>query len=85
MDAIDEKIREAFTSEETRPLDDAEATHYYGGDYGRGTVCTYTVTEDEIIKCRNMGDFTYAVAIPYSKDVENLIKKFYKLNESLMN
>lgn len=81
MDVLDEQIKEAFNSKKVKSLDDAEATHYYRGDYGKGTICRYTITDTEIIKCVNMGDFTYAVAIPYSKDVEKLIKDFYKLND----
>nr|DAU32702.1 MAG TPA: Putative acetylornithine deacetylase [Caudoviricetes sp.] len=48
---------------------------------GKGNVVTYTVTDTEIIQCRHMGDFKTGVAIPYTENLENLIKEFYILNE----
>lgn len=63
-------------------LSDAEAdNHYFNPDFGKGNVVTYTVTDTEIIQCRNMGDFKTGVAIPYTENLENLIKEFYKLND----
>ena len=84
IDNIDEKIQEAFENSEERSLSDAEANrHYFNPTYGVNTVLTYTITNDEIIMCRNMGDFKHGVAIPRSDDVVNLIREFYRLNQEL--
>lgn len=82
---LDEQIKQAFNSEEKRTLSDAEAYKYYFDcTYGKNTVETYTITNEEIIKCENMVDFKYGIAIPYSKDVEDLIKKSYDLEKELL-
>ena len=82
MDEIDSKIQMVFDSSEKRVLSDAEADeHYFNADFGKGTVCTYRIVNGEIIKCENMGDFKYGVAIPYSDDVEDMLGEVYKLND----
>lgn len=83
MEKIHSKINEGFIScNNARGLSDSEADeHYFNPDFGKGNVVTYTVTDTEIIQCRNMGDFKTGVAIPYAEDLENLIKEFYKLND----
>ena len=81
IDVIDSKIQMVFDSSEKRVLSDAEADeHYFNADFGKGTVCTYRIVGGEIIKCENMGDFKYGVAIPYSEDVESMLGEVYKLN-----
>lgn len=83
MEEIHAKINDEFIScNNVRGLSDSEADeHYFNPDFGKGNVVTYTVTDTEIIQCRNMGDFKTGVAIPYTENLENLIKEFYKLNE----
>lgn len=83
MKEIRSKINDEFLScNNVRGLSDSEADeHYFNPDFGKGNVVTYTVTDTEIIQCRNMGDFKTGVAIPYTENLENLIKEFYKLNE----
>lgn len=83
MKEIHSKINDEFLScNNGRMLSDAEANkHYFKPDFGKGNVVTYTVTDTEIIQCRNMGDFISGIAIPYAENVENLIKEFYKLND----
>lgn len=83
MEEIHSKINDEFLSGDNgRMLSDAEADeHYFKPDFGKGNVVTYTVTDTEIIKCRHMGDFKTGVAIPYSENLENLIKEFYELND----
>lgn len=83
MKEIHSKINDEFIScNNARGLSDSEADeHYFNPDFGKGNVVTYTVTDTEIIQCRNMGDFKTGVAIPYTENLENLIKKFYTLNE----
>lgn len=83
MEEIHSKINDEFISCSTgRMLSDAEADeHYFNPDFGKGNVVTYTVTDTEIIQCRHMGDFKTGVAIPYTENLKNLIKEFYKLNE----
>ena len=79
---IDEKISEAFNSEEKRELDDAEAKNtHFNSTYFRNTVRSFTIKDSEIIETRYMGDFIYGVAIPYSIEVEELIKESHRLNE----
>ena len=85
IDAIDKKISQAF-KESVRELSDSEAyKHFFNPTFGKGNVVNYTITDDEIIKCRNMGDFKYGLAIPYIEDIANAIKEFYKLNEKMWN
>lgn len=83
MEEIHSKINDEFILYNNgRMLSDAEAdNHYFNPDFGKGNVVTYTVTDTEIIQCRNMGDFKTGVAIPYTENLENLIKEFYKLND----
>ena len=82
MDEIDSKIQMVFDSSEKRVLSDGEVDeHYFNADFGKGTVCTYRIVGGEIIKCENMGDFKYGVAIPYSDDVEDMLGEVYKLND----
>lgn len=83
MKEIRSKINDEFLScNNGRMLPDVEANkHYFKPDFGKCTVVTYTVTDTEIIQCRNMGDFISGIAIPYTKNLENLIKEFYILNE----
>lgn len=83
MKEIRSKINDEFLScNNGRMLSDAEANkHYFKPDFGKCTVVTYTVTDTEIIQCRDMGDFISGIAIPYAENVENLIKEFYKLND----
>lgn len=83
MKEIRSKINDEFIScNNARGLSDAEANkHYFKPDFGKCTVVTYTVTDTEIIQCRDMGDFKSGIAIPYAENVENLIKEFYKLND----
>lgn len=83
MKEIHSKINDEFIScNNTRGLSDSEADeHYFNPDFGKGNVVTYTVTDTEIIQCRDMGDFISGIAIPYAENVENLIKEFYKLND----
>lgn len=83
MKEIHSKINDEFIScNNARGLSDSEADeHYFNPDFGKGNVVTYTVTDTEIIQCRNMGDFKTGVAIPYTENLENLIKKFYTFNE----
>lgn len=83
MKEIRSKINDEFLScNNGRMLSDAEANEYYfNPDFGKCTVVTYTVTDTEIIQCRDMGDFNSGIAIPYVENVENLIKEFYKLND----
>ena len=82
MDEIDSKIQMVFDSSEKRVLSDCEVDeHYFNADFGKGTVCTYRIVGGEIIKCENMGDFKYGVAIPYSDDVEDMLGEVYKLND----
>lgn len=83
MKEIRSKINDEFLScNNGRMLSDAEANEYYfNPDFGKCTVVTYTVTDTEIIQCRDMGDFKTGVAIPYVENVENLIKEFYELND----
>ena len=83
MEEIHSKINDEFIlCNNVRMLSDAEAdNHYFNPDFGKGNVVTYTVTDTEIIQCRNMGDFKTRVAIPYTENLENLIKEFYKLND----
>ena len=70
------------TPAERESRKEAEADeHYFNPDFGKGNVVTYTVTDTEIIQCRHMGDFKTGVAIPYTENLENLIKEFYILNE----
>ena len=85
MDIIDEKIKQAFNnSNEKRELTDVEANkHYFNPTFGKCTVTTYSITDAEIIKCNNMVDFKYGVAIPYSTNVEELIKEYYRLDVCL--
>lgn len=89
MDIIDSKIQNVFDVSEKRELSDAEASeHYFNADFGKGTVCTFRIVDGEIVKCENMGDFKYGVAIPYSKDVEDMLGEVYSLNDefwSLLN
>lgn len=82
MKEIHSKINDEFIScNNARGLSDSEADeHYFNPDFGKGNVITYTVTDTEIIQCRNMGDFKTGVAIPYTENLENLIKEFYELN-----
>lgn len=82
MKEIHSKINDEFIScNNARGLSDSEADeHYFNPDFGKGNVVTYTVTDTEIIQCRNMGDFKTGVAIPYTENLENLIKEFYELN-----
>ena len=76
MDEIQKQLNNAFNTTESRALTDAEASEYYfNADYFKNTVESYAVTETEIIKVLNMGDFKTGVAIPYSEKVEKLIKK----------
>lgn len=83
MEEIHSKINDEFIlCNNGRMLSDAEANEYYfNPDFGKCTVVTYTVTDTEIIQCRDMGDFKSGIAIPYAENVENLIKEFYKLND----
>lgn len=83
MKEIQSKINDEFIScNNGRMLSDAEANKYYfNPDFGKCNVVTYTVTDTEIIQCRDMGDFISGIAIPYAENVENLIKEFYKLND----
>lgn len=83
MEQIHAKLNDHFIQcDHVRTLSDAEADeHYFKSDFGKGNVVTYTVTDTEIIQCRNMGDFKTGVAIPYAENVKNLIKEFYKLND----
>ena len=86
MDIIEEEINDSFDVSEKRELSDAEANeHYFNATFGKCTVLTYTITDTEIIRCRNMGDFKYGVSIPYSKNVENLIKDYYILSGELLS
>lgn len=87
MDVIKNKIDNAFSySDKVRVLDDAEAhEHYFNPTFGKCTVLTYTITDSEIIKVRNMGDFKRGVAIPYEENVKNLIVKYEELNKELWN
>jgi len=86
MNLIEEEINKSFDASEKRELSDAETNeNYFNPTFGKCTVLTYTITDTEIIKCRNMGDFKYGVSIPYSEDIENLIKEYYALNEELLN
>ena len=79
---INEKIKKIFDSSQKRELSDAEAYKYYfRAQFGQGDIANYTVTEDEIIHCVYMGDFIYGIAIPYSKECEELLKEKYKLND----
>ena len=82
IDAIDKKIKGIFESSEQKVLSDADAEKYfYNCTYGRGTVETYTIhNKTEIIKCHNMGDFKYGISVPYSKELEELIRESYRLN-----
>lgn len=83
---IDEKINEAFNSPDRRTLSDAEANeNYFNPTFGKGTVVTFTIRNGEIIKCGNMGDFKYGVAIPYKEYVEQLIDNFYYFEKQLQN
>lgn len=86
MEGIHSKINDEFLSCGTgRMLSDAEADeHYFNPDFGKGNVVNYTVTDTEIIQCRYMGDFKTGVAIPYTEDLETLIKEFYKLNDEFL-
>lgn len=83
MGEIHSKINDEFIScNNGRMLSDAEADeHYFNPDFGKYNVVNYTVTDNEIIQCRHMGDFKTGVAIPYTENLENLIKEFYILNE----
>lgn len=82
MNVIDEKIKEAFNSEKTRTLTDAEArSTHFNSTYFRNTIRSFTIKDGEIIKTNHMVDFIYGVAIPYSKEIEELIKELHKLNE----
>lgn len=83
MEEIHAKINDQFIQcDHVRTLSDAEADEYYfKSDFGKGNVVTYTVTNTEIIQCRNMGDFKTGIAIPYAENLENLIKEFYELND----
>ena len=87
MNHIKSKIDNYFSySDKVRELDDAEANKcYLNPTYGKCTVLTYTITDTEIIKCRNMGDFKYGIAIPYSEKLENLIVEYEELNKELWN
>ena len=76
MDEIQKQLNNAFNTTESRALTDAEANEYYfNADYFKNTVESYAVTETEIIKVLNMGDFKTGVAIPYSEEVIALIKE----------
>ena len=84
MNTIDEKIKEAFDSEERRELDDAEArSTHFNSTYFRGTIHAFTTKDGEIIETHHMGDFITGVAIPYSEEVEELIKESHRLNNEL--
>lgn len=87
MRHIESKINNHFAyCDKVRQLSDAETNkHYFNPDFGKCTVVTYTITDSEIIRCRNMGDFKYGYAIPYSKNLENLILEYYELNKELLN
>lgn len=86
MDEIDAKIQEAFNSSEKRELSDAEANeHYFNADFGKNNVCSYRITNGEIIKCNNMGDFKYGVAVPFSEYLKQLIENFYYFDKQLWN
>ena len=68
--------------DKVRVLDDAEANErHYNPTYGKCTIHTYTITDDEIIETHDMGDFKYGVAVPYSKNLEALIKEYEELNK----
>lgn len=86
MDTIEKKINVAFNSNpQKRELSDAEAyENYLNPTFGKCTILTYTINDDEIIMCRNMGDFKYGVAIPYSEEVNSLIVKMYDLENELL-
>lgn len=80
IEEINGKISNHFKNS-VRGLSDAEANEYYfNPDFGKGNVVTYTVTDTEIIQCRDLGDFKSGIAIPYAENVEALIKEFYRLN-----
>ena len=87
MNSVKSKIDNYFAySDKVRELDDAEANKcYLNPTYGKCTVLTYTITDTEIIKCRNMGDFKYGIAIPYSEKLEDLIVEYEELNKELWN
>jgi len=86
MDEIDSKICNAFDSSEKRELSDAEANeHYFNADFGKNNVCSYRITNGEIIKCNNMGDFRYGIAVPFSEYLKQLIENFYYFNKQLWN
>lgn len=83
---IKSEIDKAFDCDEVRVLDDAEAyKHYFNPTFGKCTILTHTITDSEIIRVRDMGDFKYGMAIPYSEKVENLIVKYDELNKESWN
>ena len=84
MNILESEINKLF-EDNNRALSDAEAyEHYLNPTYGKCTVLTYTITDTEIIKCRNMGDFKYGIAVPYSDKLNNLIKQYYDLDKVLL-
>lgn len=84
LDEIDAKINDAFNSPDKRILSDAEANkHYFNPSFGKGTVTTFSIDDGEIIKCQNMGDFKYGVAIPYAEYIKQLIDNFYYFEKQL--
>lgn len=84
MNTIEKDICELFNDAEN--LTDADARfNFIHSNFGKGTVVTYTIKNDEIIKCRHMGDFIHSIKVSYSKKLHNLIKDYYKLNDVLLN
>lgn len=84
LDEIDSEIQNAFNSSEKRELSDAEAReHYFNPGFGKCTVCTYSIKKGEIIKCENMGDFIFGVAVPFSEYLKQMIENFYYFEKQL--
>lgn len=80
MEEIRVKVNSHFKNG-VRGLSDAEANeHYFNSKFDNSNVVRFAVTDTEIIKCMNMGDFKTGIAIPYTETVENLIKELYELN-----
>lgn len=81
---IEGQIKKIFENSERRELSDAEASEeYFNPTYGKCTVVTYSIKDDEVITCRNMVDFKYGVAIPRTDEVVNLIERMYALESEL--
>lgn len=82
MKTCQDELDKLFESAEE--ISEAEATvQRASANYGRGTVNSYTVNDNEIVNCRSFGDFLQGKKIKYSAESEKLLKKIFQLEAEI--